>query len=136
MFRILGSAAVLAVLSTGAMAQDVAKGEKVMRKCKACHMVANGDEVLFKGGKTGPNLFGIVGRPAGSFEGYKYSKSMLEAGEKGLVWDMETLAGYLENPSAFLKEYLDDPGAKSKMSLKLKKGREDVISFIDSLGAS
>ncbi len=57
---------------------------------------------------------------------------MVEAGEKGLVWDEETLSAFLQNPSGYLKEYLGDSGAKSKMSLKLKKGMEDVIAYLAS----
>ena len=134
MSRVLAAALAVFVIGSGAHAQDVAKGEKVMKKCKACHTIADGDTVIFKGGKTGPNLFGVVGRAAGAVEGYKYSKSMVAAGEQGLVWDEESLAAYLQNPSGYLKEYLGDSGAKSKMSLKLRKGMEDVIAYLASHG--
>lgn len=133
MRKLISATAVALLMAAPAVAAgDVAKGEKVMKKCKACHMIKNGDEVLYKGGKTGPNLFGIVGRPAGSVEGFKYSKGMIAAGEGGLVWDEETLSAYLQDPTAYLKEVTGDDSAKSKMTLKLKKGMEDVIAFIAS----
>ena len=78
--------AILAALgaATPALAEgDVAKGEKAFKKCKACHMIVNGDEVIFKGGKTGPNLYGIIGRSAGTAEDFKYCKSLAAAGEAG-----------------------------------------------------
>ena len=132
MSRFVAAAIAACVIGSGAQAQDVAAGEKVMRKCKACHTIADGDNVIFKGGKTGPNLYGVVGRQAAGVDGYKYSKSMIAAGEQGLVWDEESLTAYLQNPSGYLKEYLGDSGAKSKMSLKLRKGMEDVIAYLAS----
>lgn len=129
--------AILAALSvaTPALAEgDAAKGEKLFKKCKACHMIVNGDEVIFKGGKTGPNLYGVVGRAAASVEGFKYGKSLLAAGEAGLVWDQDILAAYALDPKAFLKERLDDSGAKSKMSFRLKKGGEDIAAYLASVG--
>lgn len=114
---------------------DAAEGEKTFKKCKSCHMIKNGDDVIFKGGKTGPNLYGVIGRQAGTEEGFKYGKSLVEAGEKGLVWDAETLAAFTADPKGYLQEYLDDSGAKSKMSFRLKKGAEDVVAYLESVVA-
>lgn len=129
--KILAIAAAAALVAPSAWAAgDAAKGEKVFKKCKACHKIGDGAK-----NATGPVLNGVVGRPAGSYEGYKYSKSMKAAGEKGLVWTEELIAQFIENPSQFLKDYLDDPKAKSKMSLKLKKqaDRENVAAFLATL---
>ena len=115
-----------------AMAEgDAAKGEKEFRRCKSCHIIANDDEAFVKGGKTGPNLFGIIGRTAGTSEEFtKYGDSLVAAGEAGLVWDEEQITAYVADPRAFLKEYLDDSGAKSKMSFRLKKGGEDIAAYL------
>ena len=51
--------------------------------------------VIQKGGKVGPNLYGVVGRQAGTYPDFKYGPSMVEAGEKGLVWDETTIADYI-----------------------------------------
>lgn len=130
---ILSTLATLMALSLPAAAQDVAAGEKVMRKCKACHRITDGDTVIFKGGKTGPDLFGVVGRGAGLVAGFRYSKSMQAAREAGLIWEPDQLTAYLQDPSGFLKSFLDDPKAKSKMTLKLKTGMADVIAYLDSV---
>jgi len=54
---------------------DAAEGEKVFKKCKSCHMIVADDEtVIQKGGKTGPNLYGIFQRMPGSVDGFKYGK--------------------------------------------------------------
>ena len=76
----------------------------------------------------------IIGTQAGSQEGFKYKKSIVAAGEAGLIWDEATLAEYVADPSKFLKAYLDDSKARSGMSFKLKKGGEDVAAYLKSVG--
>lgn len=113
---------------------DIEAGEKVFKKCKSCHMITAADgTAIQKGGKTGPNLFGVIGRAAGSVEDFKYGKSLAAAGEAGLIWDEEQFLAYVEDPSKFLKAYLDDSKAKSKMTLKLKKGGEDIYAYLLSV---
>ena len=113
---------------------DAAAGEKTFNKCKSCHMIVSdaGDEIV-KGGRTGPNLYGIIGKTAGTAD-FKYGKDLVAAGEAGLVWDEATLVEYVADPRAFLRTYLDDSKAKSKMSFKLKKGGEDVAAYLASVG--
>ena len=131
----------LAILAAGALAiatpafaeGDIAEGESTYKRCKSCHMVTAADGTsIQKGGKTGPNLWGVIGRQAGTSEDFakKYSKSMIAAGEAGLVWDEETFVAYVQDPTGFLKEYLDDSKAKGKMTFKLKKGMEDIYAYL------
>ncbi len=129
----LPTALVLAALAaTPAFAEgDPAKGEKLFKKCKACHMIANGDEVIFKGGKTGPNLFGIIGQKVADVEGFKFGKGLTELGEQGMVWDEANLAAWIEDPKGFLKEHGVTP--KTKMTFKLKKGAADVAAYLASV---
>ena len=123
------TAIALSVSFGTAAAGDAAKGEKDFRKCKACHSVDEGKN------KVGPSLFKIVGRKAGTVDGYKYSPSYIEAGEKGLVWTPEQLIAYLENPKNFLKAYLGKDKVKSKMVQKFKKQtlRENVTAYLESI---
>ncbi|MEM7544917.1 MAG: c-type cytochrome [Pseudomonadota bacterium] len=114
----------------------IAEGEEITAKrCKTCHIIADGDNVILKGGKTGPNLYGIIGRTAGTVEGFRYGDDLVAAGEKGLVWDEEQLAVYIEDPRAFLRTYLDDSKARSKMSFKLRKEdeRAAVAAYLASV---
>jgi cytochrome c len=131
--RTLTIIAALGAASPALAEGDVAAGEKLFKKCKACHMIVNGDDVIFKGGKTGPNLYGIIGRAAASYEDFSYGKSIAAAGEAGLVWDEALLIEYVTDPKAFLKTYLDDGSAKSKMSFRLKKGGEDIAAYLASV---
>lgn len=126
------TAASMIVAGTSAMAQDVTEGEKDFKKCRACHGIVNGDDIIFKGGKTGPNLYGIVGRTAGTAEGFKFGASMIAAGEAGLVWTEELMVNYIIDPKTFLKETLDDSSAKSKMTFKMKTP-EDVVAYLASV---
>ena len=124
-------AALAVCLSAGAAsaAGDAKKGEKVFKKCKACHSLEEGKK------KVGPSRYQIVGKQAGTVDGYKYSKSYVLAGEKGLMWTAENLIAYLEDPKKFMRDYLDDKKAKSKMVMKFKKikQRENVVAFLESL---
>ena len=132
-FATLVPALFLTAAPAFADSDDIAAGEKAFKKCKACHAIIadNGEgEVLFKGGKTGPNLWGLPGRQAGSYPGYKYSASLIAAGEAGLTWDEDTFEAFVQDPKKFLQSYLDDSKAKSKMTYRLKKGGEDVWAFI------
>ena len=105
-------------LSTGAYAGDVAKGEKVFKKCKACHVVNK------EKNKTGPHLVGLFGREAGSVKSFKrYSKAIKGS---GIVWTAETLDGYLENPKKYLKG-----GKMAFAGLRKEKDRASVIKYLN-----
>jgi cytochrome c len=137
MKTLLTTAAALLALSTAAFADgDAADGEKDFKKCKSCHAITDPDgEDIVKGGKTGPNLWGVIGRQAGTepeFEG-KYGDSLVAAGEAGLVWTEELLTEYSHDPKAFLQDYLEDDKAKSKMTFKLKDS-EDVAAYLATFG--
>ena len=114
-------------------AGDAAKGEAEFKKCKACHAIEAADgTAIQKGGKTGPNLYGVIGRQVGSLD-FAYGDSIKAVGATGAVWTEEELAAYIANPADWLKTKLDDPAAKSKMSFKLAKGGEDVAAYLASV---
>ncbi len=104
----------VAAASTG----DVKKGKKVFKKCKACHVVNK------EKNRVGPHLVNIVGRTAGSVEGFKYSKAMAGA---GLDWTVENLSAYLAKPKDFL------PGNKMAFAgLRKESQIADVIAYLES----
>lgn len=127
--RILALAIGLAFgLGSGTAFADAAAGEKVFKKCKSCHSLDAGKN------KVGPSLAAVIGRKAGSVSGYKYSASLKAAGDKGLAWDEESLESFLKNPKTYLRVYLGDKKAKSKMVYKLKKDkdRDNIIAYLES----
>jgi cytochrome c len=100
----------------------IAKGEKVFKKCKACHQV--GEDAK---NKTGPILNGIVDHAAGAVDGFKYSKPMKAAAKDGLVWNEEELAAFLTKPKKYMK------GTKMSFAgLKKEKDVEAVITYLKS----
>lgn len=131
--------AVMAALAMGgalavpARAQDaapaeapdlVAAGQKVFRKCAACHQVGPDAK-----NRVGPELNALVGRTAGSLPDFNYSDAMVAAGEGGLVWSAETLDGYLADPRGTV--------AGNKMAfagLKAEDDRRAVIAYLEANG--
>lgn len=129
--------AALATLALAAPAfaeGDAAKGEADFKKCKACHMiVADDGTVIQKGGKTGPNLYGVIGRAAGAAADFKYSDALIKLGEAGEVWTEEDLAAYVADPNKYVEEKVGDAALKTKMTFKLAKGGEDVAAYLATM---
>jgi len=97
---------------------DLAVGEKVFKKCAACHSIV-------KGGKNniGPALYNVVGRQVGVVEDYKYSKALSGYGKQ---WTMEELNGYLIKPAKWIK------GTKMAFAgLRKEKDRASVILYLN-----
>lgn len=125
--RLMTASAMLALALPAFAEGDAAEGEKEFRKCKACHMIESADETIVKGGRTGPNLYGIPGRTAGSVEDFRYSDLLAAAGEQGLTWDEESFVGYVQDPTGWLQEKTGESG-RSKMTYKVRK-EEDAMNL-------
>lgn len=129
----------LALLATAApafAAGDAAKGEAAFKQCQTCHVVADasGTVLAGKAAKTGPNLYGVFGRVAGTYPDFKYGEDMIAAGAAGLVWNEADFVAYVQDPSAFLKEKLADKGAKGKMQFKVKNAEvaADLYAYLST----
>ena len=97
---------------------DVESGEKIFKKCAACHSIV-------KGGKNniGPALYNVVGRQSGAIADYKYSKALIEHGK---AWSFEELNGYLLKPAKWIK------GTKMAFAgLRKEKDRASVIKYLN-----
>ena len=119
-FLILAGLITFILIFSIAYAADPVKGRKVFKKCVACHSLQQGKN------KIGPPLNNLLGRKAGSVEGYKYSKAMKNS---GVVWDEESLDKFITKPRKFI--------SKTKMSfrgIKKKSLRDDLISFFKNNG--
>jgi cytochrome c len=128
-----------AVVATPALAEgDAAKGEREFRKCIACHHIVDpaGEVIAGRAAvNTGPNLYGVIGRQAGTAEGFSgYSDAMVASGEAGLVWTEEELATYVADPTAYLRDHSGDSSARSNMTFKLPRGGEDVAAYLAQFG--
>lgn len=126
--RLAGTAALTCLLTAlavpqSARAENIEKGAQSFRKCRACHDVGPN-----AANKVGPALNGVYGRAAGANPGFAYSDAMKNAGSKKLVWNDETLNGYLESPGTYLP--------KNKMAFKGiadEAERADLIAFLKTL---
>jgi len=113
---------------------DATKGADLFKRCKACHaIVAPDGTAVQKGGKTGPNLFGVIGRPVASAADFKYGDAIKAAGAKGLIWDEAMVAAYVTDPTAWLKEQTGDDKSVAKMTFKMAIGGEDVAAYLASI---
>jgi cytochrome c len=135
--RLTLTALALASLAAPTLAQDIEAGKKVFMQCQTCHVIQNdaGEVLAGKNAKTGPDLWGMPGRVAGTYEGFKYGESLVALGATGFVWDEASFVEYVQDPAKFLKAKLGDDKAKSKMAFKLKKPEDaaNVWAFIVSL---
>jgi cytochrome c len=122
MLRVMMAAAVLCTAAIPAMAADPAAGEKAFAVCKACHKVGE----AAKNG-VGPTLNGVVGRTAGSVEGYKYSDAMTSS---GITWDEASLAEYLKNPKAKVPN-----GKMTFAGVKDDTKLADIIAYLGQFNA-
>lgn len=115
---------------------DAEAGEREFNKCKACHLVEGPDDVIVRGGKVGPNLYGVAGRTAGAYEDFRYSDLMVAAGEKGLMWNEADFIAYVADPTAFLREYTEESSGRGKMTFKLndEEAAADVWAYLVSVG--
>ena len=99
---------------------DVAKGEKVFSKCKACHKLEDGAN------STGPHLFGVVGRNVGAVDGFGYSGALSAVAE---VWTQEDLNEFLANPKGYA------PGTSMGFAgLKKAADRANLIAYLETIG--
>jgi cytochrome c len=134
--KMLALALLFAFFATPAVAQDAANGEKEFaRRCGTCHSIGGGPKK-----PAGPDLTGVIGRQAGTVEGFNYSTLNKNAGAAGLTWTEENINAYLPNPNDFLKKFLTDAGKADQIKGatrmppppggKDEKVRADLIAYI------
>ena len=105
---------IVAIMALG----DVASGEKIFKKCAACHSINKGGK-----NKIGPALYNVVGRAVGGVDDYKYSKALASYGKE---WTFEELNGFLKKPASYLK------GTKmSYAGLRKEKDRASIIKYLN-----
>ena len=132
--RKMVTTAALALAPPAFAGGDAEAGERVFNNCTSCHMFKDADgEMIVRGNNIGPNLYGVIGRVAGS-EDFRYGSGLEDAREAGFIWTEEALAIYVANP----REWLKNQGfsSQSKMSYRLPRGGEDVAAYLATFSAA
>lgn len=106
-----------------AQSGDPAAGQRVFNQCRACHTNNEGGR-----NGVGPNLWGIVGRAAGSIEGFRYSANMREVAAGGLAWTEANLRAYIGNPKSVVPR-----GSMSYAGLRNETQMNDLIAYLNTL---
>ena len=97
---------------------DISSGEKIFKKCAACHSIEKGGK-----NKIGPALYNVVGRQVGGVDGYKYSKALVSYEKK---WTFEELNGFLLKPAKWIK------GTKMAYAgLRKEEDRASIIKYLN-----
>ena len=108
---------IVAIMALG----DVTSGEKIFKKCAACHSIKSGGA-----NKIGPALYNVVGRKVGGVAEYKYSKALASYDKE---WTFEELNGFLKKPASYIK------GTKmSYAGLRKEKDRASIIKYLNQNG--
>ncbi len=103
-------------------AGDAEAGRRVFNQCRACHTIDQGGR-----NGVGPNLYGIVGRPAASIEGFRYSANMRELGAASHVWTVDNLRAYIADPKAVApRGIMSYPGLRNPTQLN------DLLAFLQT----
>jgi cytochrome c len=126
--------AAAALMGAPALAQDVGAGEEAFKSCKTCHSVIapDGTEIQ-RGGRAGPNLYGVIGRPVASDPDFSYGEGLLALAGRGAAWDAGSFAAYTADPAGYLQAALGDPAAVSKKSFQLDAGGADIAAYLASV---
>lgn len=105
---------------------DVNAGKELTTRCQSCHNFDQGGPNM-----TGPNLYGVLGRPPGSHPGFDYSQAMKDFAAKQPVWDYDHIYHFISGPQAYL------PGTKMTfVGLKQRQDRINVLAYLHTLGSN
>ncbi len=102
---------------------DPVRGQELFKACIRCHEVGEGAK-----NKVGPHLDGLIGRAAGSLDGFNYSGALKSAGKDGLVWTAETLDQYITKPREFIKG-----NRMSYLGMAKTEDRADLIGWLETI---
>ena len=136
--------AALPALAESHASGDAAAGEEAFGQCVSCHVVVSpeGETLAGRNAKTGPNLYGLMGKQAGSEADFRYGDGIIAAGQGGdgfepLMWDEASFVAYVQDPTGFLREYTNDRRARGKMSYRVRDEADakNLWAYLSQFGA-
>lgn len=147
MNKFIAATAALAALASPSFADghlptkgDAAAGEaQFNRQCVACHVVrdAAGETLAGRNSRVGPNLFGRSGSQIASADDFRYGDAIQALGESGRLWTEEAFVGYVQDPTGWLREELEDRRARGKMAYRVRDEDQayDIYAFLATFAA-
>lgn len=129
------AAAIATLAAAGPPEVTAANRREYYLQCRPCHSITQPDGTVTEiGSGLGPDLYGIIDRPAAQQKGFEYSESMQLAAANGLVWTVENILRYSYNPKKFLREQTADIMAEGTMVYSLVKGHVPLITYMQAVG--
>lgn len=117
------------------VASSAIAGESRWRDCRTCHAVVAPDGTeLARGGRSGPNLYGIANRPLAGDSAFRfYSSDLRAAGAAGLRWTEDNFVAYLADPDQFLQSATENQQAQSGMHVQLRSNARELYAYLRAL---
>lgn len=145
MSKLVRPAALFAMTMMGAgvaapvfAADPEAGARSFARQCTSCHVLRDdgGRMLVGTGARTGPNLFGLARRPAGTAEGFVYSTAMQQLAARTMLWDEPSFVAFVTGPGPFLQQRLSDRRANSRMAFVVSNPADaaDLWAYLSGLG--
>lgn len=133
--RILGIALASVALMVAGAGQSRAD-DRLWANCRTCHSVTAPDgTTLARGGRSGPNLYGLAGRPLAGDSGFRlYSRDLIAAGASGRQWSEADFVAYLADPDQFLRAATGSADARSDMHVAMRQGGAALWTWLTGLG--
>ncbi len=127
--------AAMALMLLPLMGQGARADERLWANCRTCHAITAPDGTqLARGGRSGPNLYGLAGRPIGSDPAFRlYSNALASLGASGRQWNEGDFVAYLANPDQFLQAATGDPSVQSDMHVDMRQGGAALWGYLQSL---
>lgn len=128
-------AALIALSLLPLTGQGVRADERLWANCRTCHAVTAPDGTqLARGGRSGPNLYGLAARPIGGDGAFRlYSSALVSLGAAGRRWTQGDFIAYLAGPEQFLQSATGNPSAKSDMHVAMRQGGAELWAYLQAL---
>ena len=118
---------------------DAEAGEAAFRQCIACHVVVNdeGETLAGRNARVGPNLYGVVGRPAGAVEDFRYSPGLQQLADDEVVWTEEPFVAYVQDPTGYIREESGNNSLRGAMTYRVRSEEDalNLYAYLASLSA-
>lgn len=129
----------MAMADAHAASGDAAAGERLFNQCVACHVVQNdaGETLAGRNARTGPNLYGIAGKPWAHIADFRWSPGMKKLNEAGIMVTEETFAAYVQDPTGYIREATGDNSLRGAMSFRVRSEQDaiNLYAYLVSLAA-